>query len=66
MDLFFPFFKRNMCSKSSTVSIILGILEHNNCASFWRNDHCNLGYPPSQDSSQHQDYEPFLGSGIPT
>ena len=25
-----------------------------------------LGLPPSQDSSHHQDYEPFLGSGIPT
>ena len=24
-----------------------------------------LGLPPTQDSSHHQDYEPFLGSGIP-
>ena len=24
-----------------------------------------LGVAPSQDSSDHQDYEPFLGSGIP-
>ena len=26
----------------------------------------NLGVAPSQYSSDHQDYEPFLGSGIPT
>ena len=25
-----------------------------------------MGCPPAQDSSHHQDYEPFLGSGIPT
>ena len=24
-----------------------------------------LGCPPSQVASDHQDYEPFLGSGIP-
>ena len=24
-----------------------------------------LGCPPSQDASHHQDYETFLGSGIP-
>ena len=24
-----------------------------------------LGLPPTQDASHHQDYEPFLGSGIP-
>ena len=28
--------------------------------------HQTLGCPPSQDSSHHQDSEPFLGSGIPT
>ena len=30
-----------------------------------KHDHI-LGCPPSQDASDHQDYEPFLGSGIPT
>ena len=31
----------------------------------WRIDGENLGCPPSLDSSHHQDYETFLGSGIP-
>ena len=30
--------------------------------SFWY----PLEQPPTQDASHHQDYEPFLGSGIPT
>ena len=30
--------------------------------------HCQymLGLPPTQDASHHQDYEPFLGLGIPS
>ena len=30
------------------------------------NKHYTLELPPTQDSSHHQDYEPFLGSRIST